>query len=562
MSVLNLERIRELTSRIRDGVDAWDLRVNEKRLKQFLPSLFILLVGSAVSLYLFFTIMGWYWDQRASESNVLSQQFKNQLSTFKHESNRRITALENRIQQDLESLYSLRELFITSDYVSWENFQRFTHQPLRRHPEITSLYWIPRLPSDKANDFLKAFQSTDPRIRLPDTRRQALLESDHSMIWPIHYATPAADNQQWIGLNTIGHSLFDSPLSTAMDEAQPVSSYSFSATGGLERDRFIVFLNVDSPGVLAPVGGQRLSYQGGFVGAQFNIKSLVREALSIFERRDINLFVFAPNGQNLVNRGQLRASIEHIDQLESIQRDVPSFSRELTLSGINWTVVTIPSNTSGDLGAPSSPIYREAWAVLLVGFLGSLITAGYLFSIQREIQKRREAEEQLRAMARRDPLTDLLNRRTFFEQLEDEYVREERYDRPLSLLMIDIDHFKSVNDQYGHPVGDTVLKKVSSLLEEETRDPDVIGRYGGEEFAVILPETPDNEAIELADRIRDQLREITFETEDGKTFNITCSIGVAEKSTMIDDPEQLLEQADDALYQAKNTGRDKTVLHS
>lgn len=552
----------ESLDRVRDVLERWDRRLTETPVKQFLPSLLILLAGSALSLYLFFTIMGWYWDQKASKSTVLSQRFKNQLSTFKHESNRRITALENRFQQDLESLYSLRELFITSDYVSWRNFQRFTRQPLRRHPEITSYYWIPRLPADSANGFLKAFRSSGPRLQLSDGRQRLLTESTNSMIWPIHYATPVKDNEQWIGLDALGHSLFDPALSESLEQNRPISSYSFSAEGGLERNRFMVFLNVDSPGVLAPVGGQRLSYQGGFVGTAFNIELLVSEALSIFERRDLELFIFAPNGQTLIQRGRETQSIERIDQLEAIKQDLPSYTQTINLNGIHWTVVTIPSGGIADLVDSSSRIYREAWAVLIMGLLMSLVTSGYLFSIQREIQKRKEAEEKLRAMARRDPLTDLLNRRTFFERLEEEFDREARYDRPLSLLMIDIDHFKSVNDEYGHPVGDTVLKQVSDLLEEQTRDPDVTGRYGGEEFAIILPETPAQEAIELADRIRDELRDRSFESGDGDTFHVTCSIGVAEKSNLIDTPEQLLEQADDALYQAKNTGRDKTVLHS
>ena len=157
-----------------------------------------------------------------------------------------------------------------------------------------------------------------------------------------------------------------------------------------------------------------------------------------------------------------------------------------------------------------------------------------------------------------DSLTGLNNRRCFDEIILKESERSERYSHPTSLIMLDLDHFKAVNDNYGHQTGDMVLKNLGKILLDEVRLSDTPCRYGGEEFAVILPETRLDEARRIAERIRKTIgQQELFTLNNNLRFNVSASIGVA--STEQNDTLDLVECADQALYQAKKGGRNQTV---
>jgi diguanylate cyclase (GGDEF)-like protein/PAS domain S-box-containing protein len=173
----------------------------------------------------------------------------------------------------------------------------------------------------------------------------------------------------------------------------------------------------------------------------------------------------------------------------------------------------------------------------------------------------RYAHEELERRAYTDDLTGLANRRYFLEQAESELTRTLRYDRELSILMIDLDHFKLVNDTYGHKVGDLVLQRLSELCRATLRDVDIVGRIGGEEFAVLLPETGSEQAMEAAERLRAALAAAHVTLNGGLPLRSTASFGVTtlrEKDTNID---TLLNQADQALYRAKNEGRNRVCRY-
>jgi len=164
-------------------------------------------------------------------------------------------------------------------------------------------------------------------------------------------------------------------------------------------------------------------------------------------------------------------------------------------------------------------------------------------------------------LAVRDGLTGLFNRRAFDDRLTDEVQRAGRYQRPLTLLMIDIDHFKHYNDQHGHPEGDTLLRELSALFQGCVRSTDFVARYGGEEFAVILPETNPANAVAVADTILQRVCAHEFlyrETQPGGA--LTVSIGMAGTDDSPPDAERLRLTADRALYQAKAAGRNRLVI--
>ena len=157
-----------------------------------------------------------------------------------------------------------------------------------------------------------------------------------------------------------------------------------------------------------------------------------------------------------------------------------------------------------------------------------------------------------------DALTCLPNRRQVIKKLQNEVNRAERYKTQLSISMIDIDHFKKINDSYGHTVGDQVLFQLANILQEGVRTPDTVGRYGGEEFLVVLPNTRLAEAADQAARLCKSIHEA--EIDIGEIIQLTVSIGVAEYRHGYENWQKFLSRADLALYDAKNSGRDRWAV--
>ena len=172
----------------------------------------------------------------------------------------------------------------------------------------------------------------------------------------------------------------------------------------------------------------------------------------------------------------------------------------------------------------------------------------------------RESEEKLRNLANTDALTKLINRRHFFILAEKELERAVRYQTPLSITIFDVDNFKSVNDQYGHLVGDQILFRVSKRCLEIIRSVDILARYGGEEFVILFPHTEREEAFASSERIRSAVEGVPFRINDQEIW-VTLSMGVAnfseDRTANID---ALLELADKALYQSKRDGKNKTTI--
>ncbi len=171
---------------------------------------------------------------------------------------------------------------------------------------------------------------------------------------------------------------------------------------------------------------------------------------------------------------------------------------------------------------------------------------------------RAEGFRRLRSMMLRDSLTGLLNHTTTKEQLSIELSRMRRSGLSLAFALIDLDHFKSVNDTYGHPIGDQVLKTMSNMLKQRLRMTDIIGRYGGEEFAVALPDVSPSNAMVVLDKVREAFAQIQ-QIHSGGEFTVTLSCGVAMFPDF-DDVPSLTEAADQALYEAKSKGRNRIVL--
>jgi two-component system cell cycle response regulator len=195
----------------------------------------------------------------------------------------------------------------------------------------------------------------------------------------------------------------------------------------------------------------------------------------------------------------------------------------------------------------TKPYYREE-------LLARINVALRLKALQDAL---RERNQLLAELATHDELTRLYNRRHLVQRLSEEVPRAKRYRLPLSCLLLDLDHFKRVNDTYGHPAGDAVLRQIASILRSSVRSVDVVGRYGGEEFLIILPQTGAEGARVLAERIRQRVEQEPFDI-GGQTIHCTTSIGLAAASDgEVPDADDLIAEADRALYHAKAMGRNR-----
>jgi diguanylate cyclase (GGDEF)-like protein len=203
--------------------------------------------------------------------------------------------------------------------------------------------------------------------------------------------------------------------------------------------------------------------------------------------------------------------------------------------------------------------------LLLLAFISTVVVTTLIMSAV--ITERRQAMvalEQalagLREEALTDPLTGLYNRRYLWEFLRREWVRAQRRGQPLSVIMLDLDHFKRINDSFGHQAGDYALAAVAGLLRNQIRSSDIVCRYGGEEFALVLPEASYESVRQRAEEIRSAIKQLELKHQGVALGRITASLGIAQFPNHADGPDALVTAADAALYQAKSAGRDRTVF--
>ena len=295
-------------------------------------------------------------------------------------------------------------------------------------------------------------------------------------------------------------------------------------------------------------------------GAKFRITSLKpidpmnapdpfeRQALEKFERRTGEFFkVEYPAGKSPVFRYLAPLKADHTC-LECHR------NQGYTVGSIVGAVsITLPVDT----------ILREARTSKLLLVLAAVLMLALLFGIiyfltWRLVDKLDTVQRHYTSLISTDELTRLRNRRYVMRRLEEECERADRLGTPLSMMLIDIDHFKQINDTYGHPFGDQVLKRVAARMKASLRRYDILGRIGGEEFLIICPGATLEEAAVLAERIRIQINGVKV-IDAGTECSITVSIGVTSFSTMEGTVDILMRKVDAALYKAKESGRDRVV---
>ncbi len=243
--------------------------------------------------------------------------------------------------------------------------------------------------------------------------------------------------------------------------------------------------------------------------------------------------------------------------------DALSFLRILERKGIDTPVVVITGQ--GDEMIASQLIQAGVYDYLPKNRVSDVAIARAISNTMEKVRLQREIREshvQMAVMSTKDELTDLYNRRYFMDALERAVSGAKRNKNDLVLCMMDLDHFKEVNDTYGHIAGDMVLTEIGKQLKDCFRESDLSCRYGGEELATILPNTHSVNAVKVCERLRQTVADHAF-SHEGKQFSVTLSIGIAPLSNVTSgQPSELVSLADKALYQAKNSGRNRVVLSS
>jgi diguanylate cyclase (GGDEF)-like protein len=193
----------------------------------------------------------------------------------------------------------------------------------------------------------------------------------------------------------------------------------------------------------------------------------------------------------------------------------------------------------------------------------SFLTVSCLFAFYEYVSKNsfnrlQEMSQKFERQAMEDPLTGLLNRRGMREKLQHEFERSQRYNNDLTVMMCDIDHFKAINDQYGHDKGDEIIKSLGRIFKSGLRKQDSVARWGGEEYLFLLPETNGNQGMQLAEQLRNQIEKERY-TQDDKIFSISISIGLHQIAAT-DTINQAITKADTNLYKAKEQGRNRCII--
>ena len=253
-----------------------------------------------------------------------------------------------------------------------------------------------------------------------------------------------------------------------------------------------------------------------------------------------------------IGKGALAGAAADIVQKRMSYRSIAVPLRDAAGMDVGQLVILV------DISHETDSARRAVVSGSLIALVVGGILFGFFFWLTGRLGKQLESHARmLEDLAMRDGLTKLLNHRTFYSLLEKEVTRTQRYDKLLSVLMLDIDHFKRVNDTHGHVAGDMILAGLSSVVSNQVRNVDSVCRYGGEEISVILPETGMEEAVHMAERIRSAIEGQRFDIGQGQSISVTVSLGVASLPAQETSVEKLVAVADKALYQAKEGGRNR-----
>ncbi len=485
-------------------------------------------------------------------------------SDFQHELDARAVDLERELHLNLEVLFAFKNLFIASRQVEKKEFHAAAEEAMARHPGIRALVWVPYIEAPQRAAFEASIRAEDPTFCLFElsAQGQPRVAPSRRAHYPILHVKTTFPQEPLIGLDLGG----DPAFLRLLDDLPAQRSVLVAGHAGLTvwpqlNEGLLGILPVyeaHSPGAV----NRRDRLRGVMVGL-FDFATLLQRA----DWSDFRSLFMA----SLVNMDPIGGHTELFAYQQQPHSDRPadvSFARDLKLLGnMRWRLLALP--TGGYFQSRRSVV---PWMFVLAGLVVALALPLYMWLmarhtaavealVARRTRQLDEANRKLASLSLTDGLTGIANRRFFDDHLNQEWKRAQREGRPLSLVMVDIDHFKAYNDYYGHLAGDDCLQRVARTLETVVARPgDLVARYGGEEFALVLPDT-DNGARILGERCRAAVADLQIPHQASPLLPVvTVSVGVATAiprpgST----PEELIVRADQALYRAKLLGRNQVV---
>ena len=523
-----------------------------------------LLITLALDFYMF----AWSSEQELEYIN----------SEFSKQSVLLSDTLENKLQQNVEVVYSIHSLFNTSKSVSREQFRDFVQGALQRNSSIHALSWNPVVSAVERKQFEQQIRSQG-LVNFTITERNLagnLIPAEERQNYVVvNYIEPLAGNEKAVGYDVYSNpvrrqALDDASLSGTMVATDPIRLVQeISNQNGI-----LVFLPVYKGGVTPESELDKARLLKGFVVGVFRTGDLLDQAMQGMQMADIIVeLIDRKNPQQPTSMAGYvydhtgSGRVLPIDQMPTGELAL-SWQRDYRFAQRDWSIRI--GATDGYLNKQRSWV---AWGVMTAGLLFATLLGAFLMiltgrvildqaranELSKQIKQRELVEQtlhtvnqQLEKLARTDSLTQVHNRRSIQEIGREYDAESKRYNTSYSVIMLDIDYFKDVNDRFGHHVGDKVLQEVANLISEQMRETDYIGRWGGEEFVILSKLTNLKDCKNYAQR----LRKAVAEQEIDPIGNITISLGVSAHKPE-EKFEDVVRRADKALYTAKDKGRNR-----
>ncbi len=456
---------------------------------------------------------------------------------------------------------AVAQLFVSSKQVTREEFKQFVSGISDQNKFIQVVEWLPKIEYEQRAEYereQRQYYGDDFSITEVNKNEKGVLvpAAKRDVYYPITYLEPEQGNYIAQG--------FDPSASQGSKDIirKAIISGQSQARGPIQIFRktgfthaFIVyrpiFQNFDGTKTLDPSAGEVI----GFVNAVVRVEDFIATLVGPRQTANFNIqWQDVETGKYYFdNDVDTSAPFQHVIDINRSGRDMKLIFTP-TASFINDRTTELTA-----IAMVTSFILASLFSMVVLN-----ITARTL-RIQSEVKSRTKelelANEQLELLSNKDVLTHLYNRRYFQHALQDEFERSRRYGNNFALVTFDIDYFKNVNDQYGHPCGDQVIKAVADYLLNTSRSSDVIARIGGEEFALILPGQTHAQVMTLVERIRIDMSNIKVQYEQ-HTVQFTCSFGIAIFDKDVETVAELIKMADKAMYEAKESGRNNTKLFS
>lgn len=502
-------------------------------------------------------ILGWIFY--AKETKAIELNFKNDV-------NDKAAALERELSLNLEALYSVKGIFDSSEDVTPTEFSKIAQSIFIRHRDIQALEWIPKIPNSQRDTFEQAARQQYPDFEITERETQGSMvrAQQRPEYFPVYYVEPMAGNEVAFGFDLSSNPKRQQALEMSRDRGTPLATASITLVQEASNQKgFLIFMPIyDGQPTTVQKRRERLQ---GFVLGVFRIGDIFTNAI----RRT------AAQGINLALVDKTDAAMDMLINTSPEQQLTSATSRfqyeiQLTpLGGRQWAVIAAP--TAGYIAERRTilPFATIFFGILLVaiGISYTVVNLRRTALVEQTVLDRtkdlNDAKKELEVLTRTDSLTDIANRRSFSEYLEAEWKRAFREKTPLSLIMIDVDHFKRFNDKYGHLAGDECLKNVAQKLKSSlNRSTDLVARCGGEEFVMVLPNT--QEPLVPAELCRQNIERLQIPNEGSSVSEfVTISVGVSTITP--DENADLVEferSADRALYKAKQAGRNRVSSNS